>query len=209
LIDSDGTNHGVVDVRLAMSMAKEQEMDLVEVSPQADPPVCKVILWSKFLYEQKKKEKQARKNKQKEMKEFRFGTFIAEGDKQRQLSRTKEFLDKGHNVKITVTRKGRTPIAQSKELLNDLLTLLSGYSTIDPNPSFEGRRVSIILKGLSETQTKKSGKKEKSDAKTQDKKDSSKKVQDDKTQGREGREDSVQQKQTGTSEDKKDSAEKK
>jgi translation initiation factor IF-3 len=175
LIDSDGENLGVVDIRKAMSIAAEQGLDLVEVSPKANPPVCKVISWSKFQYEQKKKEKEARKNKQKEMKEFRFGTTIAEGDKQRQLSRAREFLDKGHNVKITVTKKGRISIDQSKDLLKDLLTQLSQYSTIDQHPTVENRRVSIVLKG--EEEARSSGKV--SNAEIKDKKDSSKKVQED------------------------------
>lgn len=200
LIGSEGENFGVVDIRKAMSLAKDVDMDLVEVAPQADPPVCKIISWSKFQYEQRKKEKQARKNKQKEMKEFRFGTTIADADKERQLKRAKEFLDKGHNVKITVTRKGRMTIDQSKELLNDLLTHLSEYSTIDRNPTFERRRVSIILKGCAEGQTSGNS----SDAKSKDEQNSSKKVQDDKASGGEGGKSSVQQKQKGTPKDKKD-----
>jgi translation initiation factor IF-3 len=150
LIDSDGENLGVVDIRKAMSIASEQDLDLVEVAPKAEPPVCKVISWSKFQYEQKKKEKEARKNKQKDMKEFRFGTTIDIADKQRQLNRAKEFLGKGHNVKITVTKKGRISIDQSKKLLEELLTELSEYSTIERNPTVEHRRVSIVLKGESE-----------------------------------------------------------
>jgi len=183
-----------------MGMAREKDLDLVEVSPNANPPVCKIISWSKFLYEQKKKEKEARKNKQKEMKEFRFGTFIAEGDKVRQITRAREFLEKGHNVKLTVTRKGRTPVQQSRELLNDLLTRLSEYSTIDPNPTVEGRRVSIIIKSDSTGTPVKKGT---SNAKAQDKQNSGKKVQDDKASGEQKPKDSVQQEQTGTSEDEK------
>lgn len=175
LIGSNGENLDVVDIRKAMSIASDQGLDLVEVSPKADPPVCKVISWSKFQYEQKKKEKEARKNKQKEMKEFRFGTTIAEGDKQRQLSRVREFLDKGHNVKITVTKKGRISIDQSKELLKDLLTQLSEYSTIDQHPTVENRRVSIVLKGEEEVRSSRKS----SNAEIKDKKDSSEKVQED------------------------------
>ncbi|MDD3661962.1 MAG: translation initiation factor IF-3, partial [Candidatus Dojkabacteria bacterium] len=141
LIGSDGENVGVVDIKTALERAREEGLDLVEVAPNAQPPVCRIIPWSKFLYEQKKKEKEARKNKQKEMKEFRFGTFIAEGDKERQVNRAKEFLDKGHNVKLTVWRKGRTPIEHSKLLLNDLLTRFAVYSTIDVVPQIEGKQV--------------------------------------------------------------------
>lgn len=173
LVDSDGTNKDVVDIRLAMSMAHDQDLDLVEVAPNASPPVCRIISWSKFVYEQKKKEKEARKNKQKEMKEFRFGTFIAEGDRDRQLVRAKEFLNKGHNVKLTVTRRGRTPIDLSKVLLESLLTQLSSYSTIDRNPYVEGKQISIIVKGFTTGSPHMNGLK---DAKTQNTQDSSKTI---------------------------------
>lgn len=203
LVDSDGSNRGVVDIRLAMSIAREQDLDLVEVAPNADPPVCRVISWSKFLYEQKKREKEARKNKQKEMKECRFGTFIAVADRDRQLTRAKEFLNRGHNVKLTVTRRGRTPVEQSKVLLESLLTQLSTYSTIERNPVVEGRQVSIIVKGSSSPVSHVS--KQKSDAKAKNTQNSGKEIQTDKAEGGEGIKDTIQQKSAGSSQDQKDS----
>lgn len=207
LIDAEGENHGIVPIEEAMSLAKKADLDLIEVAPKASPPVCKIMSWSKFIYQQKKKEKNARKHKQKELKEVRFGTFIDTADRDRLLKRAKEFLDKGHNVKVTVTRKGRTPVEQSKDLLNELLTALSEYSTIDSKPSFEGRRISIVFKGFSgKTQSSESPdeKGKKTYAKAKNQQDSSKEVQEDKAKGRKGRKDSLQQKQTGTSKDKKD-----
>lgn len=182
LVDSDGENKGVVKTPKALKMARDQGLDLVEVAPNADPPVCKIVSWSKFKYEKKKKEKQSRKNKQKEMKELRFGSYIADGDKNRQLDRAKEFLDEGHNVKITVVKKNRrAPMQQAKNLMNELLTELSDYSTIDERPSIQRNLVSMMLKGGS----KGDGKKEETNAKNKDTKNSSKKVQKDKSPGRE------------------------
>lgn len=177
LVDSDGTNKGIVDIRIAMDTAREQDLDLIEVAPNATPPVCRVISWSKFVYEQKKRERESRKNKQKEMKEFRFGTFIADADRERQLARTKEFLAKGHNVKLTVIRKGRTPLELSKSLLQSLLTQLSTYSTIEPNPYVEGKQVSITLKGfVGKSATANQSDKKIDNAKAQDTQNSSKKI---------------------------------
>lgn len=206
LIDDEGTNHGVVDIRKAMSLAKEKDMDLVEIAPKANPPVCKIITWSKFMYELKKKEKDARKNKQKDMKEFRFGSNIGIADKERLIRRAKEFLNKGHNVKVTIVRKRRAPVEQAKELLNDLLTHLSEYSTIDRNPSIERRFVSIILKGSAEKEDKK---KKIEHAKDEDSKNSSEKVQKDKSPRGKGGKGAVQQKQTRPSSDKEESEKKK
>ncbi|MFH1546931.1 MAG: translation initiation factor IF-3 [bacterium] len=174
---TDDGNLGVMNLEEAKKIALESELDLILIAPISKPPVCKITAWSKFLYNLKKREKQAQKNKQKEQKEFRFGTYIDEGDKMRLLKRAMSFLDKGHNVKITVSRKGRTPVADSKNLLNELLTVLSEYSTIDSSPSYSGRMISMTFKGEVKKVKKTNGK-------TKDKKDSSKKIQDDKSQGK-------------------------
>ncbi len=170
---SEEGNEGVMKIDQALKLAQDKEMDLVLIAPKSKPPVCKIISWSKFLYNLKKKEKQAQKNKQKDQKEFRFGTYIDDGDKKRLLKRASGFLDKGHNVKVTVTRRGRTPVSDSRELLDELLTVLSGYSSIDSSPSQSGRMISMTLKG----EIKKGSK---SNGKTKVKKDSSKKIQNDK-----------------------------
>jgi translation initiation factor IF-3 len=176
VISDDGENLGEMSLDDARTMAQDKDLDLVLISPNAQPPVTKIIEWSKFLYNLKKKEKEAQKNKQKDLKEIRFGTYIDIGDKQRLLKRAQEFLNKGHNVKITVTKKGRTPMSDSKALLDELLTAMGEYSTIDSSPSRSGRMISMTLKGEE--------KKGKNNGKTKDKQNSSKKIQDDKTQGK-------------------------
>lgn len=176
VISDDGENLGEMDLDKARSLAEKKDLDLVLIAPKAKPPVAKIIQWSKFLYNLKKKAKEANKNKQKDLKEFRFGTYIDVGDRDRLVKRALEFLGKGHNVKITVTKRGRTPISDSKKLLDNLLTALGEYSSIDSRPSRSGRMISMTLKGEEQ--------KSKSNAKTKDKQNSSKKVQKDKTKGK-------------------------
>lgn len=148
LIDDQGENVGVIDTDEALKKAKSKGLDLVEVAPNADPPVCKIIEWSKFKYEQEKKEK-AKKKKSKDTKELKFSTKIAIGDKERRIDRAREFLDDGHNVKLTVFKRGRVPKDHVKDLMSELLTALSEYSTIESSPSFDGRRSTIHLKANS------------------------------------------------------------
>ncbi len=174
LINSAGENVGVVNTSEALAMAQREGLDLIEVAPNTNPPVAKIMSWSKFLYDQKKKEKQSRKNKQKELKELRFGTFIAGGDRERILTRAQEFLDEGHNVRLTVTKRGRISIEESKKLMRELLTALSEYSTIDSEPSVQGNKVSIVIKGKLAKQK---------NAKTENKQNSIKEVQKDKPEG--------------------------
>lgn len=155
LIDDKGENVGIVDTDLARAKALEAGLDLVEVGASAKPPVCRIMDYSKYLYEQNKKQRKSKKlGKIKEMKEFRFSTVIDSGDIDTKVRRSKEFLDKGHPVRITVTRKGRQTYEQSKEVLAQILTNFAEYSSIDPEPKNEGRRISITLKKNGKTKNK-------------------------------------------------------
>lgn len=188
LIDSQGNNVGEVETPKALMMAREAEMDLVEVAPNVTPPVCKIIKWSKFLYEQEKKQKDTRKNRQKRMKELRFGINIAQADKERLLKSARDFLDKGHNVRISVLKRGRIPMEQAKNLIADLLTALSEYSTIDSKPSIQGKLVSVVVMGVDKAKSSKpvaAGEKDKTkeNAKAEDTKNSIEKVQTDQSEG--------------------------
>lgn len=147
LIDQDGENHGEVDIRQAMSLAQEAEMDLIEVGADANPPVVKIMDYSKYLYELKKKLRKNKANsKTKSMKEFKFTPVIEEHDTNLRVRRAKEYLEKGHNVRLTMYRKGR----QSKELAADkfteILTQFTEYSSIETKPKLEGRRMFVTLK---------------------------------------------------------------
>jgi translation initiation factor IF-3 len=155
VIDEKGENIGILDTDVARAKAVEAGLDLVEVGATAKPPVCRIMDYSKYLYEQKKKQRKSKKlGKVKEMKELRFSTVIDSGDMDTRVRRAKEFLDKGHSVRITVTRKGRQTYEQSKQVLEQILTNFTEYSSIDPEPKNEGRRISITFKKNGKTKDK-------------------------------------------------------
>lgn len=132
---------GVMPTAKALDLAREKELDLVEVAPGQNPPVCKIMSYSKFKYEESKKEQKGKlKGKTKEMKEMRFPTLIDKGDIGHKIKRVNEFLEKGHKVKITVYFKGRTTNEIAGELVQTLLTELEETSTIEQALKKEGRR---------------------------------------------------------------------
>jgi translation initiation factor IF-3 len=121
-------------------------MDLV-LSPTGDPPVAKIVDWSKFLYNQKKKQKAAHKSsKAQEMKEMWFKPFIDEGDMMHKLGRVQEFLNKGHKVKLTVRYKRGASWDKMKEVMTRLLEAVSEYAEAEAPPKSEGRNTSVFLK---------------------------------------------------------------
>jgi translation initiation factor IF-3 len=145
LIDENEDNQGVVSIQEAMSKANNAGKDLVEVAPKANPPVCKIMDYSKYLYEQEKKEK-SNKQKRKPMKEFRFSPVIEEHDANNKASRAKEYLDKGHKVKISMFRKGRQPREIAEKRFDEILTKFDDYSTIEPKPKKQGRKIYVTFK---------------------------------------------------------------
>ncbi|MFZ2663792.1 MAG: translation initiation factor IF-3 [Patescibacteria group bacterium] len=108
VISEKGENLGVLNTREALTQAREKELDLVLVVPNADPPVAKIVEFTKFLYEERKKESAAKaKSKKTEVKEFRLGPTTGEGDIQRFVTRARGFIEDGDKVKITVKMRGR------------------------------------------------------------------------------------------------------
>lgn len=108
VIDEEGKNLGVLDTFKALNIAREKELDLLLVAPNAQVPVAKIVDYSKFLYEERKKLSAAKvKSKKSELKELRFGPHTDEGDINRYIDRAKEFLEDGNRVKITVKMRGR------------------------------------------------------------------------------------------------------
>ncbi len=146
VIDNKGENIGAVDTLEAIRMAKEVELDLVEVSPNAKPPVCRIMDFSKYVYEQKKKLRKNKSGKAKDLKEFKFSPVIDVGDKNTRVRRAKEFLDKDHPVKITIQKRGRQPYEQMKEVFADILTNFTEYSTIEAEPKGSSNSISITFK---------------------------------------------------------------
>lgn len=171
----DGEMLGEMPTEKALQMAQEKGLDLVEVAPNQKPPVCKIMSWSKFKYEEKKKLRKAKvKGKAKEMKEMRFPIFIDKGDLDHKLKRVREFLGKGHKVRLTVFFKGRSTPELGGELVKRILTELEESCTIQQPLKKQGRRWFLVVEpGKSEAKNKK----EEDNAKVKDKKDSSQKAE--------------------------------
>ncbi|PKN02924.1 translation initiation factor IF-3 [Candidatus Dojkabacteria bacterium HGW-Dojkabacteria-1] len=146
VIDQKGNNLGKMSTTEAVRLAKEAELDLVEVGATSQPPVCRIMDYSKYVYEQNKKMRKNKAGKAKDLKEFRFSTVIDEGDKNTRIRRAHEFLQKDHPVRITVQRKGRQTREQALAVFNDILTNFTEYSTIEPEPKSEGNRITITFK---------------------------------------------------------------
>lgn len=156
-----GRQLGVLTRNEALKKAKEAELDLIVIAPQAKPPVAKISNFQKFRYEESKKERASKKGPEGGLKELWLSPRIAEHDLQVRLNRTREFLEQGYKVKFTVKFKGRemTHPELGAKVLQEALSLLGESVVVDREPKFEGRKLSMIVgKG-------KGGK----DAKTEDK----------------------------------------
>ena len=131
-----------------MEMADEAGLDLVEISPNADPPVCKIIDYQKFLYQQKKKQKELKEKSHKIVtKEIRFGPNTDEHDFQFKLKHAYKFLDEGSKLKAYVFFKGRSILfkEQGEILLLKFIQALEEVSKVDQLPKLEGKRMTIML----------------------------------------------------------------
>ncbi len=148
LIDQDGENAGVVTPREAIEMAEEVGLDLVEISPNATPPVCKIMDFGKFKYEQQKKAAEAKK-KQKvtEIKEVKFRPNIDTHDYDVKMRSVTKFLGEGDKVKVTLRFRGREMAHQ--ELGRDLLQRVAGdietMGKIESMPKMEGRQMTMVI----------------------------------------------------------------
>lgn len=132
----------------ALKLADEKELDLVEISPKADPPVCKIIDYSKFLYQQKKKQKEMKAKTQKiVVKEIRFGPNTDDHDFEFKLRHAEKFLKDGAKVKAYVFFKGRSILfkEQGEILLLKLATSLEELGTVEQMPKLEGKRMTMMI----------------------------------------------------------------
>lgn len=159
LIDSEGENLGVISTEKAKEMAKEVGLDLIEVGANTTPPVCKIMDYSKYVYMLNKKKRKS-KSKQRELKEFRFSPVIDVGDSQHRIKRAKEFLEKGHPVRLTMMWKGRQSRDLAKEVFVEILTNFEDYSSIEPEPKYEGKRMTITYRKNGKTKDKQNSKEE-------------------------------------------------
>ncbi|MDD2584100.1 MAG: translation initiation factor IF-3 [Bacteroidales bacterium] len=141
-------NPGIFSTLEAIKMAESMELDLVEISPKADPPVCKIIDYQKFIYQQKKKAKEIKANTQKiVIKEIRFGPNTDEHDFQFKLKHAKSFLEEGFKVKAFVFFKGRSILFadQGEKLLLRFAYELDEYGKAEQMPKLEGKRMIMML----------------------------------------------------------------
>jgi len=162
LIDETGKMIGVVPILQALRIAEEKDLDLVEISPNANPPVCKILDYRKFIYEQQKREKTQRKQQSsQEMKELRFTWRTADHDFNFKVRHAREFLEEGNKVKATVMFRGREIAHREvgEELLNKFVESLSDIAKIDTPIKLDGKRMSVIL-ALDKSKVKKSQKTE-------------------------------------------------
>lgn len=147
----DNVSQGVYSIFDALKIADEQNLDLVEISPNADPPVCRVIDFQKFLYGIKKKQKEIKANSTKvEVKEIRFGPQTDEHDYQFKLKHAQKFIAEGAKVKAYVFFKGRSILyqEQGKEVLSRFVSDLEDVARLDQEPKLEGKRMFIFLSPL-------------------------------------------------------------
>ena len=148
LIGSQGEQIGVMNSKEALRMAREEELDLVLIAPNANPPVCKIIDYGKYRYEMARKEKEAKK-KQKviEIKEVRLSPNIDENDVNTKAKAARKFLEKGDKVKVSLRFRGRemSHMNQSRHILDDFAEKLSDIAVIDQPAKVEGRSLVMFL----------------------------------------------------------------
>jgi translation initiation factor IF-3 len=144
----DNVTVGVYKLRDALAIAQEQELDLVEISPNADPPVCKVVDYKKFLYEQKKKKKELKANQVKqEVKEIRFGPNTDEHDFDFKVKHGEKFLQEGHKVRAFVFFKGRAIVYKERGevLLLQFAQRLQEFGKVEQLPRLEGKKMFLMM----------------------------------------------------------------
>ncbi len=148
LIGEDGSQLGIVDIKTAMKMAEEAGVDLVKIAPTAKPPVCKIVDYGKYKYEQVRREKEAKK-KQKviEIKEIRLSPNIDTNDLNTKVNAARKFLSKGDKVKVTLRFRGRemAHMSSSKHILDDFATSLADVAVVEKAPKVEGRSMTMFL----------------------------------------------------------------
>ena len=148
LIDQDGEQKGIVPVSEALSMAEEAGLDLVEIAPQAEPPVCRIMDYGKFIYQKQKKQQEARKKaKQVQVKEVKFRPGTEEGDYQVKLRNLKRFLEKGDRVKVTIWFRGRE-LAHKElglKMLERVQQDVAELGTVEQMPKMEGRQMHMMV----------------------------------------------------------------
>jgi translation initiation factor IF-3 len=133
----------------ALAKAEEASLDLVEISPNADPPVAKIVDWGKYQYQKMKEaQKNRRNNKQSELKQMRFGMKIGQGDLDIKLRKIREFLAEGHKVRLQVFFRGRENAHRELgyDMITRIMTLLENDAVMEQTPQMAGRNLSVVIR---------------------------------------------------------------
>lgn len=156
LIDESGKQLGIYPTREALRVAEERGLDLVEIAPNANPPVCRLLDYSKFLYERSRREREARKaQRQTEIKEIQVRPKTAEHDVEFKLNRAREFLGEGAKVRVRIRFRGREITHQdlAMELMERVASEMSDVAVVEQRPILEGRTMLMVLAPSSKTPT--------------------------------------------------------
>lgn len=148
MIDPDGNQLGILSIQEAMAAATEFGLDLVEVSPTAKPPVCKIMDYGRYKYEQTKKQHEAKKKQATfQLKEIKVRPKTGDHDLQTKLGHIKKFLERKDKVKVTVMFRGREIALSDKgrKLLEQIATAMEEFAVVEQYPKFEGRTMMMIL----------------------------------------------------------------
>ncbi len=150
VIGADGEQLGIMSSKEALALAEEAELDLVKIAPTAKPPVCKIVDYGKYKYDQMRKEKESKKKQHVvEIKEIRLSPNIDTNDLNTKINAAKKFLTKGDRVKITLRFRGRemAHMQNSKHILDDFAEALGEVAVVEKAPKVEGRSMTMFLTG--------------------------------------------------------------
>lgn len=148
VVDQNGEQLGIMPTRQALEMAEERQLDLVKIAPQARPPVCKLMDYGKYRFEQSKKEREFRKNQKViNIKEVRLSATIEDHDVDVKLKNAIKFLKDGNKVKATIRFRGRqiTHSEIGRQVMTEFAEKIKEYGKIDKPPAIEGRNMSMII----------------------------------------------------------------
>ena len=148
VVDQNGEQLGVMPIRDALNLADERQLDLVKIAPQARPPVCKLMDYGKYRFEQSKKEREFRKNQKViTVKEVRLSATIEDHDIDVKYKNAVKFLKDGNKVKVTIRFRGRqiTHSEIGRQIMNEFAERIKEYGTVDKAPQIEGRNMSMFI----------------------------------------------------------------
>jgi translation initiation factor IF-3 len=149
VIGTSGEQLGIMSRQEALKLAEDAGVDLVEISPNAEPPVAKIVDWGKYQYQKMKEQQKNRKaSKQSELKQMRFGLKIGSGDLEIKLRKIRGFLAEGHKVRIQIFYRGREMAHKEigYDMINKIITMLEDDAVVEQQPQMAGRTLSVVIR---------------------------------------------------------------